>query len=76
MPNFIALRIYFLFGTTFSGNEETGTCVNVECVLPGHNFDFLGGYMMVTARYLMVTTGYRSLLLDPTFSTNVQKERI
>ena len=74
--NFIALRIYFLFGTNFFWNEETDTCVNVVCVLPGRNFDFLDRYMMVTARYLMVTTRYRSLLLVPTFSTNVQKEPI
>ena len=37
------------------------TCFNVECVLPGRNFDFLGGYLVVTARYLVVTTGYCSL---------------
>ena len=81
MPNFIAIGIYFLFGTKFSWNEETDTCFNVECVLLERNFDFLG----CTARYLMVTTGYcslpcgycsllvvtaryRSLLLVPTFS--------
>ena len=45
----------------FSWNEETDTCFNVECVLLGLNFDFLGGYLLVTARYLMVTTGYCSL---------------
>ena len=78
--NFIALRIYSLFGTKFSWNEETDTCVNVVCVLPGRNFDFLGGYMMVTARYLTVTTGYRSLLLVPTFirtyKWNVSKKHL
>ena len=57
VPNFIAIGIYFLFGTKFSWNEETDTCFNVECVLLGRNFDFLGGYLVVTARYLMVTTG-------------------
>ena len=44
VPNFIAIGIYFLFGTKFSWNEETDTCFNVECVLLGRNFDFLGGY--------------------------------
>ena len=59
VPNFIALGIYFLFGIKFSWKEETGTCFDVECVLLGRNFDFLGGYLVVTARYLiMVTTGY------------------
>ena len=57
MPNFIAIGIYFLFGTKFSWNEETDTCFNVECVLLGRNFDFLGGYLVATACYLSVTTG-------------------
>ena len=63
--------------TKFSWNEKIDTCFNVECVLLGRNFDFLGGYLvvtarylMVTARYLMVTGGYCSLLLVPTFSMN------
>ena len=56
MPNFIAIGIYFLFGTKFSWNEETDTCFNVECVLLGRNFDFLGGYLVATARYLIVAT--------------------
>ena len=43
VPNFIALAIYFLFGTKFSCNEETDPCFNVECVLIGRNFDFFGG---------------------------------
>ena len=30
-------------------------------MLLGRNFDFLGGYLVVTARYLEVTTGYCSL---------------
>ena len=30
-------------------------------VLLGRNFDFLGGYLVVTARYLVVITGYCSL---------------
>ena len=46
------------------------TCFNVECVLLSRNFDFLGGYLVVNARYLVVTTRYRSLLLVPTFSMN------
>ena len=29
---------------------------NVECVLLRRNFDFRGGYLVVTARYLVVTT--------------------
>ena len=57
MANFIAIGICFLFGTTFSWNEETDTCFNVECVLLGRNFDFLGGYLVATARYLIVATG-------------------
>ena len=83
MSNFIALGIYFLFGTKFSWNEGIDTCFNVECVLLGRNFDFLSGYLVVTARYLVVTTGYprylvvtaryRSLLLVPTFSMNAKK---
>ena len=57
VPNFIAIGIYFLFGTKFSWNEETDTCFNVECMLLGRNYDFLGGYLVATARYLSVTTG-------------------
>ena len=30
--------------------------INVECVLLGRNFDFLGGYLVVTARYLVVAS--------------------
>ena len=78
MPNFIALTIYFIFGTKFSWNELTDTCFNVKYVLLGRNFDFLGGYLVVTARccllpggyssLLVVTPCYRSLLLAPTFN--------
>ena len=77
MSNLIALGIHFLFGTKFSWNEETDTCFNVERVFLDRNFDFLGGYLVVTACYLMVllvtacylvvTARYRSLLLAPTF---------
>ena len=61
MPNFTALRIYFIAGTKFSWNEGTDTCFNVECVLLGRNFDFLGGYLVVTTSNLVVTGGYCSL---------------
>ena len=58
MPNFIALGIFFIFGVTFSWNEGIDTCFNVEYVLLGRNFDFLGGYFGVNARYLVVTACY------------------
>ena len=77
MPNFIALGIYFIFGTKFSWNEGIDTCFNVENLLLSRNFDFFGGYLVVTARYLVVTArylvvtgGYCSLLFGPTFSMN------
>ena len=56
MPNFLAIGIYFLFGTKFSWNEETDTCFNVECMLLGHIYDFPGGYLVAAACYLSVTT--------------------
>ena len=75
----MALGIYFIFGTRFSWNEGIDTCFNVECVLLGCNFDFLGDYLIVTAcylvvttRYLVVTAHYCPLLLIPTFSMNTQ----
>ena len=37
------------------------TCFYDEYVLLGSNFDFLGGFLAVTARYLMVTACYCSL---------------
>ena len=43
VPNFIAIGIYFLG-------------FNVECVLLGRDFDFLGGYLVATDCYLSVTT--------------------
>ena len=55
VPNFIALGINFLFGTTFSWNWGIDTCVDVELLLPGRNFDSLGGYLVVTTCYLVVT---------------------
>ena len=63
MPSFIALGIYFFFGSKLSWNEEAHICFNVECVLRDCNFDFFVGYLVVTARYLMVTTGYCALLV-------------
>ena len=78
LPNFIAFGIYFILGTKFSWIEGIDTCFNVECVLLGRSFDFLGGYLAVTAHYLVVTgaysslmvvtSRYRSLLIVPTFS--------
>ena len=61
MPNFIGLGIYFIFGTKFSWNEGTDICFNVECVFHGRNFNFLGGYLVVTARYPVIAAGYCSL---------------
>ena len=52
------IGIYFIFGTKFAWNKGIDTCFNVECVLLGRNFDFLGGYLVVTARYLVVTARY------------------
>ena len=51
----------FTFWFKFSWNKGIDTCFNVECVLLDCNFDFLGGYLVVTARYLVVTTGYCSI---------------
>ena len=61
LPKFIALEIYYIFGTKLSWNEGTDTCFNVECVLLDRNFDFLGGYLAATTRYLVVTSGFCSL---------------
>ena len=38
VPNFIALGIYFSFGTNFSRNEGIDTCFYVEFVLLGRDF--------------------------------------
>ena len=56
----------FHFGTKFSWNDEIDTCFNVEFLLLSHNFDFLDGYLVVTARYwwlLLVTARYCSFPL-------------
>ena len=63
MSKFVALGIYFIFRTTFSWNERTDTCFKVECVLLGRNYDFLGGYLVITARYCSLLGGYWWLLL-------------
>ena len=57
----MTLGIYFIFGTKFSWHERIDTCFNVECVLLDRNFEFLGGFLMVTSRYLLVTPSYCSL---------------
>ena len=78
MPNFIALGIYLVFGTKFSWNEGIDTCFNVKCVLLGHNFDFLGGYYLLSSGYCLLLGGYwwllllGLLLLVPTFSMNAR----
>ena len=71
----------FHFWDQILWNERNDTCFNVECVLLDRNFGFFGGYLVVTARYLVVTGGYfsllvvtacyRSLMLVPTFSMNI-----
>ena len=78
VPNFTALRIYFVFGTKFSWNEGIDTCFNVECVLLCCNFGFLGGYCSLPSGYCslpVVTARYRLLLLIPTYSINGLVER-
>ena len=79
VPNFIACGMYFNFRIKFSWKEGIDTCFNVEFVLIGRNFNFLDGYLVVTARYLVVTGGYYSLpggycslLLVHAFSMNRQ----
>ena len=57
LPNLIVLGIYFILGTKFSWNERIDTCIWF-CFW---YFGFLGGYLVVTARYLgllLVTTHY------------------
>ena len=57
MLNFIALGIYFIFGTKFSWNA----CFNVECVLLVRNFGFLEGFLVVTVSCPVVTASFCSL---------------
>ena len=63
VPNFMALEIYFIFGTKFSWNEVIDTCFNVEYVSLGRNFHFLDGYFVVTAPYCLLPSGYCSFPL-------------
>ena len=51
VPNFIALEIFFIFGTKFPWNEKIYTCFSVECVSFGRNLDFLGGYCLLSSGY-------------------------
>ena len=57
-----SIGICFIFGIKFSWNEVIHTCFNAECVLLGHNFNFLGGCLVVTSGYLVVTGCYWLLL--------------
>ena len=78
MPNFIALGIYFIFGTKFSWVEGIDTCFNVECMLLDLILNFwwlLSSYCSLPVGYwwlLLVTACYHSLLLVPTISMNVR----
>ena len=51
VPNLIALGIYFIFRPKLSWNEGIDTCFNIEYLLLSRNFNFLGGYLVVTAGY-------------------------
>ena len=62
MPNFIKIEENFSFGTKFSWNEEIDICFNVECLLLGHNFDFLCVYCSLPSGYCSLLGGYCSLL--------------
>ena len=57
MPNFIALGIYFIFGSTFSWNEgiDTSLMSNVRYLA------VILIFLVVMARYLVVSAGYSSL---------------
>ena len=52
LPNFIALRLYFIFGTTFT----IDACFNVKYLL-------LGGYCLLLSGYCSLLAGYWWLLL-------------
>ena len=76
------MGIYFIFGTKFSWNERIDTCFNVECGLLSRNFDFFGGYLVVTARYLVATarylvvTGAKTYLYGLKTSENIKIEHV
>ena len=57
MPNFIALGIYFIFGSTFSWNEgiDTSLMSNVRYLA------VILIFLVVMARYLVFSAGYSSL---------------
>ena len=61
--NFIALGIYFIFGTKFFSNEGIDTCFNINCVLLGRTFDFFRGYCSLPSGYCSLAGGYWWLLL-------------
>ena len=71
LPNFVALEIYFIFWTIFSWNDGIDTYFNVEYVLLGLNFDFLGGYFSLPSgncslplfTWWLLLVGYCSLPL-------------
>ena len=72
VPNFIALGIYFIFGTKFFWN------VGLILVLMS-NMRYLVviliflWFLVVTAHYCSLLGGYCSLLLVPTFNMNSRK---
>ena len=64
VPNFIALGIYFFFGTKCSWNEGL-ILVLMSKVLLGGNFDFLGGYCLLHSAYywLLLVTWWLLLVI-------------
>ena len=58
MPNFIALGIYFISGTKFFWNEGLILVLTSNVCYLSRNFDFFGGYLVITASYLVVTAHY------------------
>ena len=61
LDQFHSIRDIFPFWTKYFWGIDT--CFDVEYVLLDPNFDFLGDYLVFTAHYLVVTTGYCSLPL-------------
>ena len=55
------MEIYYIFGTKFSWNGGIDTYFPVKCLLLGRNFDFLGGYLVANACYLVATASLCSL---------------